>query len=165
MTSFLYPSDIKATQQVTVPAGDYFLGDISYALKNWTEQQYGPLLEQQEAVNEYAAGDNRKCVIYSTQYGDGIYLDNEGDSYFVDGGNIGIIPVEAVEEDECFEYGCVIGYDEPFTVFASPSHDFLVFGDVMIYTGKDKSILTHWGEDFCDDGEADEYLDAVAATA
>ena len=154
--------DFPITQEVQIPAGEYYLGDISYALSEWTIKEYGPLCAEQYAMNEFPAGDGRKCVIYTTHIGDGIYYDNEGDSYFVDAGSIGLIPVEAVEEDDCYHFGCVLVFDEPTTAFASPKHDFLCFGDTTIYTGLDEEIAKHWPTSTVDD-EVDEYQEAVAA--
>jgi hypothetical protein len=69
--------------EITVAAGQYYLADPCYVLDN--EEIYDGLIEQDLEI------DN--LVILDTIHGDGMFLDQFGNEYGVDSGQISLIPV------------------------------------------------------------------------
>ena len=91
-------------EQVTLDAGDYWLGDPCYVIK---DEDWIPWLEECDYTNETnligeIPGTEHEAVGFATSYGDGVYpyLVN-GEEEFelpVDAGMIGFVPVEYVQK-------------------------------------------------------------------
>jgi hypothetical protein len=94
---------------ITLPAGDYYVGDPSYLLQNLCETLDGIVKACNfKDFNEYVVKkpyfayteDGQTVVIFRTWIGDGIYADQEGREYPVDSGMIGVVPVAMAHPDE-----------------------------------------------------------------
>jgi hypothetical protein len=89
-----------------LPAGHYFVGDTSYYLK---DEAYDQVIKQflDDCVEDgtYTTPGGQKMYISETKYGDGIYEDQDGDHYCVDGGNIGAVPIESPDSIELKDFG------------------------------------------------------------
>ncbi len=83
-----------------VPAGKYLLGDPCYVIrdKDWLD------FCNQHSYNEtdnnacVTLNDSTQVVAFSTYYGDGCYTDQNGNSFPVDAGLIGLVPISYIEE-------------------------------------------------------------------
>jgi len=77
---------------VLVPPGMYVLGDPCYAVP---DDEWSDLLH---SCNYFSQPVGMACgkpvMAFDTAYGDGEYRDNNGFSYGVDAGLIGLVPVE-----------------------------------------------------------------------
>lgn len=82
---------------VTLPPGRYLIIDPCYAIQTskWNEVSDVILLGDTNDVKTY---NGHQFIAYSTEYGDGVYEDEQGNSYDVDSGMIGAIP-EAMVTD------------------------------------------------------------------
>jgi hypothetical protein len=80
------------SRHVIVPAGEYFLGDPSYAVP---DDQWHPLLWSWADLSRPLGHmlDGTYIVAFPTAYGDGVYKDDHGHSYPVDAGLIGLVPI------------------------------------------------------------------------
>ena len=74
----------------------------------------------------------QKFAIFSTMYGDGIYLDNNGDSYGVDSGTIGAYPIESF--DEVNELGQGVEFIDEGNVDYDEETGIISFGNIHIHT-------------------------------
>jgi hypothetical protein len=92
------------TRRITVPAGEYWLGDPCYSFHGPRDKDWLPWLEAADYSNHV---DNQNIVLHakvpdteftvlglSTAYGDGHYKGSDGEYYAVDAGLIGLVPVE-----------------------------------------------------------------------
>lgn len=96
-----------------VNAGKYWLGDPSLFLN---EKIYKSLLEAKFMSNEdYCAGylNDRMVMAMRTAYGDGVYYDNENNSYQVDSGMIGLLPVALRDDFATVSLGRFVEFREP----------------------------------------------------
>jgi len=88
---------------VIVPAGSYVLGDPCYAVP---DEKWDELLEScnyfQSPIGYICFDDfrvNKTFILgFPTRWGDGEYHGNNGKSYPVDAGLIGLVPVDIVED-------------------------------------------------------------------
>lgn len=112
------------TNRVTLPAGQYFVGDPCYALQGDNDDTWGDLVDQ-FYENENKRG-GRKLVHKgqdmfwaNTAYGDGTYPDQFGHKYGVDAGLIGAVPVAIASTslDEMKRLGQVVDFAAPFVCF------------------------------------------------
>jgi len=99
-------------------AGTYYIGDPCYIFEeSW-----------QDALNEteFFRKDKlfgKDIFVNSTAYGDGLFYDNHGNSYPVDAGMIGILPIELINKDAKIsqedivkqKFGTVQTFTENFT--------------------------------------------------
>lgn len=90
--------------EVRVPAGKYVLGDPCYCFSSgpagnlWDELGESCDWFQDSPVGTVTVGGKQYNVLgFGTAYGDGEYSDNYGQSYPVDAGLIGLVPLELVE--------------------------------------------------------------------
>lgn len=134
--------------EAVFPPGKYVIGDPCYHVP---DDEWDSVLSQSDFFNmrgSGGAGENGKChatfkkangelgtvVAFSTQYGDGVYEDQQGRKYGVDAGLIGIIPLADVDElDESLAN--VIEFDSHFRCYDSDG--ILTFGNVVIDTRDD----------------------------
>jgi len=117
---------------ITFKAGKYWIGDPCYAVKdeNWVS-----LLKRTNYLDdgefEY---NNQRCFASGTSYGDGEYQDNLGNSYGVDAGLIGIMPLEACDGDY-LDGGNIIDFNEDFEI--DYDNGIFEFGNIIINTKDD----------------------------
>lgn len=113
-------------------AGKYWVGDPCYAVSEdaWLELlEATSYFDDNDGVYYY---NGKKSFAANTAYGDGTYADNFGNSYGVDAGLLGIIPLEACDGDSMYG-GKVIEFKEDF--YAScPKKGLFVFGNLRINT-------------------------------
>jgi hypothetical protein len=137
---------------ITLPAGDYYVGDPSYLLENLYETLDGIVKACNfKDFNEYVdkkpyfayTEHGQTVVIFRTWIGDGIYADQESREYPVDSGMIGVVPVAMAHPDESrcswTEYPDVkrfhrLTFAEPFLCKREDDGGLLVFGNVEIDT-------------------------------
>jgi len=83
--------------EILVPAGQYYISDPCYIIK---DEDWYTLLDSCNFFNN-PIGDIKgfKCYASSTAFGDGEYFDQNGNSYSVDSGLIGLVPVDYTEHN------------------------------------------------------------------
>ena len=75
----------------------FYVGDICYALsKDVYHGVWGGAGYKDGKHTDHATG--REFIVAGTADGDGVYLDQIGRPYLVDAGNIGIVPLELLDE-------------------------------------------------------------------
>ena len=121
--------------EVEVPAGSYVLGDPCYSFPDHDE--WMELLESCEYFNA-PIGTVRKVnvVAFSTRWGDGRYRGTDGNSYAVDAGLIGLVPVEALRSDADSlrdDLCTVVTFDKPTKCYTDGEGK-LRFGHITIDT-------------------------------
>jgi hypothetical protein len=114
----------KPTGQL--PAGVYWIGDLSYVIDDFFDQD----LHKLEGV--HTTQDGHSFAIYETTYGDGFFDDNDGDDYGSDAGNLGCIPIEAI--DKVSELGRLVRFHSPIICRWLDEGGFICFGDLAIKT-------------------------------
>ena len=123
--------------EVEVPAGQYILGDPCYAVP---DDEWMELLEScdyfENPIGKITRRDKSyyRIVAFSTRWGDGCYRGTDGNSYPVDAGLIGLVPVEAVDMDALRDDLCtVVTFDKP-TKCGTDGDGKLRFGHITIDT-------------------------------
>ena len=103
------------TFYATIKSPKLFIGDICYALNDDTYQKcWGDALDFQNGLIPVVAGsDIIAAVTVSTAYGDGDYLDNHGNEFGVDAGNIGVTGSNYFGEDRSDIEGLGVFVDVP----------------------------------------------------
>lgn len=87
-------------ESVTMPAGQYWVGDPCYAVPNERWQKWLEAADYENAVRFLLAElDGHPVLGIGTAYGDGLYTDDQGRDYPVDAGLIGVVPVEVARPD------------------------------------------------------------------
>jgi hypothetical protein len=121
--------------EVTVPAGQYVLGDPCYAVpyEDWDD-----LLAScnyfQNPIGLITKDFTKKFFVlgFSTRWGDGCYAGSDGKEYPVDAGLIGLVPIELVE-DLSEHYGNIVTFNKE-TICSSNGDGKLRFGGIVIDT-------------------------------
>jgi hypothetical protein len=120
---------------VTVPAGRYFLGDPCYAVPN---EYWMPLLDSCDFFDGSPVGqaNGSQVLAFSTAWGDGTYNDQHGNSYPVDAGLIGLMPIALAQQRDDFEQleslGRFVNFDSPTACIKAEG--VLTFGKYAIDT-------------------------------
>lgn len=90
---------MNTTRPVTMPPGEYFLGDPCYAVpdglwQEWLDNAYANPVDPSLTIL-YATVKDHPVIGLSTGQGDGVFYDEETDSagYGVDSGMIGLTPM------------------------------------------------------------------------
>jgi hypothetical protein len=121
---------------LTMPAGKYYLGDPCYSVPKdrWMEWLKAADYENAGCVL-IADLEGRKVIGFGTAYGDGVYADQFGNTYGVDAGLIGLVPVEIAENPYGGREGCgrIVEFPEPFEC-SRYKNGTLKFGDIVIVT-------------------------------
>lgn len=133
----------KTKFEVTVPAGEYFLGDPCYAVP---DEDWMPLLEScgyfaadKANPNGSPVGEVRgfKVLSFGTKWGDGVYPDQFGNAYPVDAGMIGLTPVGLIKDrDYANRLGQFVTFDRDTTCYDEDG--ILHFGKYRIDTVGDE---------------------------
>lgn len=136
-------SEVKVVEAnvETFPAGLYYVGDLCYLLPDHVYDDYVCSSTGYEGV-EVEVTDGEKAPYLSfyshTAYGDGLYRDNNKNSYCVDAGIIGIVQlvdeemIESAKTQEKAKLAKVIKFEHPFTVDVDGGT--FEFGDIKICT-------------------------------
>lgn len=134
---------------ITLPPGEYWIGDPCYAIEDedWHDYLKGGVhasfRNRNSAMEETPAGTLHKGhlgVIMHTAYGDGHYTSNTEDSFGVDAGVLGAIPVEWLNPARLLEYlrlGSIHTFKEPARCSYTPEGGLVTLGPLVIYTGDD----------------------------
>jgi hypothetical protein len=109
-----------------LPAGVYWIGDLSYVFEDFFDQ----CLDELQGVHATKSG--LKFAIFNTANGDGIFVDNDGDEYGVDVSNIGCIPLDAIDEESGL--GHLVRFSAPFACQYIAEGGMICFGDLSIKT-------------------------------
>lgn len=80
----------------TLPAGEYFIGDPCYIIRDWDKAIEVSNCFDKEGLHNI---DSKIFCGIGTEYGDGTYLDNHGHEYSVDSGLIGATSIKFLEDD------------------------------------------------------------------
>jgi hypothetical protein len=99
-----YMNETKV-MRVLVPAGTYFLGDPCYAVP---DALWDDLLQSCDYFQSNPIGEvkGHKVLAFNTKYGDGTYVDQNGNEFGVDAGMIGLVPEALIDKDEmCANHG------------------------------------------------------------
>lgn len=119
---------------VTVPPGDYILGDPCYSV---AREDWIPLLEGCDYFTGQPIGSvsGREVLAFSTQYGDGIYLGSDGNEFPVDSGMIGLVPADlpGLRNDAPDGFVHRVRFAHP-TICTRHDDGLLVFGAIEIDT-------------------------------
>ena len=129
------------SRQFWMEPGEYYIGDPCYVINEW-DDFLGPLWASDYGQFEWKG---KQCLGFSTAYGDGLYEDDEGNTYPVDAGLIGAVPVELCGRgEEPSMAGNVFVFREKW--LAETDGETLRFGNHVIKTGDDDE---HHG-DYCE---------------
>lgn len=111
-------------------AGDYYVGDLCYVL---SDEDYDSLVDISNVNCQWEGRlKGYPFFIGRTKYGDGVYVDNDNDEYFVDSGTIGIVPEEMIDSNNRADLGQIIEFSSEFEV--SYDDGVFQFGDLLINT-------------------------------
>jgi hypothetical protein len=117
---------------VNVQAGKYVLGDPCYTVR---DEDWSLLLSSCDYfTHPVGKVSNIEVLAFSTKWGDGEYKDNKGNTYGVDAGLIGLVPLEYAEPTE----GSVIVDFKRLTKCSRTEEGLLIFGDYVINTNPDE---------------------------
>lgn len=116
----------------TFPAGQYYVGDLCYVIRdNWNEVVDLLFPSHTMVEGDHTLANGTRFASFGTAYGDGQYSDQSGKEYLVDSGSIGCIGVEAIDAFDT-NGGQLITFTEPFV--ASSEGGILRFGHISIDT-------------------------------
>lgn len=132
---------------VTMPAGEYYVGDPCYAFDNhkrWMKW----LKDADFDATPYpryllAEVEGRPVLGIGTAYGDGAYSGTDGFEYGVDAGLLGVVPVEVAEDNALYAMKKTT-FDKPFT--CSYDEGTITLGHIVIETGDDEDYYNEDGE-------------------
>lgn len=148
---------------MTLPAGEYWVGDLCYVLGDRWDEFCDTTISGQECLSgEFTLPDGTRFASYGTAWGDGLYYDDLHNSYGVDAGLIGCVLVSDIAESQRknLKDGHVHVFDEPFlTGYLDPHEDNpgeIFFGTLVIDTNPDYIEDEYENEDY--DLEEDEDL-------
>ena len=95
LTLSLLDSSIEApAASVIVPAGTYIIGDPCYTIQDVESEWMDALESSNYFSNPIGICRSQNVYGFHTFRGDGLYLGNDGFTYCVDSGIIGLVPVE-----------------------------------------------------------------------
>jgi hypothetical protein len=119
---------------MTMQAGEYWIGDLCYCMNpQWSD--VCDILCIQSKCGEFTLPNGVRIAIYQTKYGDGTYLDSDGNGYSVDSGTIGCIRLEDIDDEtdsKFMEGGNIHEFDEEFET--SEKDGQITFGEIVIET-------------------------------
>jgi len=144
---------------VTLPAGEYFIGDPCYAIPYdsfrdyWNDALFASDYFNKEGIY-YLNGE--PFVGYSTYYGDGVYTGTDGYDYGVDAGLIGVVSMGLVMKintnDDYTRLGTIVTFTTPFECF-STTDGRIHIGHIMIDTNPSSDEELDTEEDACDEAD------------
>ena len=116
--------------------GEYYIGDLCYVMHDKWEEFCDITINGDNVVDgEFTLKDGTRFATFTTKWGDGCYMDQEGREYSVDAGLIGCILVSDIsaEEKKNIRDGHVVTFDYPFAPYKTES-GVIRFLDVAIDT-------------------------------
>jgi hypothetical protein len=125
---------------IEMPAGKYYLGDPCYSVPDDRWIEWLDAADSENAGRVLIADlDGHKIIGFGTAYGDGEYRDQHGNTYGVDAGLIGLVPVEIAENPYEGQEGCgrIVEFTEPFEC-SRYKDGTLKFGEIVIETGDEE---------------------------
>jgi hypothetical protein len=121
-------------------AGKYYVGDLCYVLHDEWDEVCSLMFKGRADggcnQGEFNLKDGRRFAVYNTAYGDGTYVDNLGNEYWVDAGCIGCIMVadiDLTESQNNLSGGTLHQFAKDFQT--STDGENLTFGHVTVMTG------------------------------
>ena len=125
-----------------MPAGRYYVGDLCYVMHDVWDEFCDITIGGRECLDgEFQLKDGRRFATYSTQYGDGLYPSNIGETFSVDAGLIGCILVSDITDPEATEaamksLGAIVEFGTDFITEGDRRGTGIIqFGRVIIETG------------------------------
>ena len=119
------------TPTVTMPPGDYILGDPGYTLKEELRQEYRN--QSAQAQQEPFSVQGQMCLQFGTAHGDGSYYDQEHFEYPVDSGSIALLHASLTQLDDRHRpFVKQVSFDQPFRCSADYRRNILKFGHITI---------------------------------
>jgi len=120
-----HPNDICGG---TLPAGRYWVGDLSYAMHEYFERY----IYRTTGVN--IDQDGTPYARFETKYGDGFYADDVAYGFGVDTGCIGCVPASSVEDNPSLSLGKYVDFDTAFECKWHEVGGYIQFGHIWIKT-------------------------------
>lgn len=99
-----------------LPPGEYYIGDLCYAMDDEVyDDIWGKKYDYKDG--QYSRKDGSGCfAVHGTEWGDGEFEDDDGDTYLVDAGIIGVASKSICSKG--VEDGCkFVKFDEPVDFF------------------------------------------------
>jgi hypothetical protein len=138
---------MRETNTITkLPAGKYWIGDPCYVLADkegidfdWNEFCRFCFDGDDSGRSNEGVVDHQgiEFAFHGTAWGDGCYSDEYGNSYGVDAGVLGCIPIEAIEgkidPEWMYRLGTVHDFEDDFE--SSYNDGTITFGHIEIETG------------------------------
>lgn len=115
-----------------LPAGKYYIGDPCYVFADATWDRL--LIEHEDDLNtgEIVTFENHQLWAHRTAHGDGTYKDQNENEFGVDGGQLGAVPIELIDDPSGEEYGTII--DAPHGLQVEFSNGTFWIGPIVIIT-------------------------------
>lgn len=108
-----------------IPAGEYYIGDPCYV---FSEADWDTICRQDSKNVHEIHG--KKFADASTG-GDGSFLDTNGNSYSVDSGSLGVVPIDLVfNQEDALRQGRIVVFETP-VLFKYIEDELLVIGDIV----------------------------------
>ena len=131
---------MKNNNTAKMPAGEYWIGDLCYVLDNDWDEVCNCLFPKKNDPDQslesggFQLENGVKFAVYSTAWGDGGYLDQNGKCYSVDAGVIGCVKVSDLYK--IGESPASGGHVHTFTEDFETGYDngTIFFGDIRIET-------------------------------
>ena len=118
---------------VTMPPGDYILGDPIYNVTEALREHY--CSEAYRHDNSPFTVNGKECLIFQTAHGDGCLSGSDGFDYPVDSAAIGLLPVELTHPDQVSHLVKRVAFDNSFDCTADYDRAILQFGNIVIDVG------------------------------
>lgn len=134
----------------TMPAGQYYIGDLCYVLNDRWSQVCDKTIEGQSVKEgKFTLPDGTEFIMFSTAYGDGTYHAN-GVHIGVDSGSIGCVKVsdiDSTDKTNLIGFGTVVTFTQDF--FCTNTKGYMKFGHVEINTQylDDEDDVNGWGDE------------------
>lgn len=145
---------------LTLPPGKYYIGDPCYVIDtDWdavldlhespTKDAISTGLRPRDPEDKIFEFKGCKLWMHSTAYGDGSYMDQNGNEYGVDSGLLGAIPLELIDDADGEIEGRVV--DAPNGLVVSYEDGTFYLGDTVIKTQDDPEYPDPYAGDDEDD--------------
>lgn len=137
---------------MTMPAGNYYVGDLCYVLHDEWDECCNLFFQGRNDhgcnEGEFTLKDGRRFANFNTAIGDGSYQDQRGRYYSVDSGSIGCVlltDLDLENADNFIRAGQIVDFPNDFEVYSEGG--VLHFGSLEIDTDPE------WEEEEDEDSE------------
>jgi hypothetical protein len=127
--------------RIKMPPGTYYVGDPCYCFND----SWDGLLKQTDYFREPVARDSEDVpfvVAFSTEYGDGTYYDDDGRSYGVDAGLLGLVRVGSEDRSPRYAGVRAVTFARDINCYIEDEAHVIVFNDgltsIRITTGREE---------------------------